>query len=67
MADVLECAAWCWGLAVALVLPLHWLLCRLTAERCPRCASKWRTELFGEWDGEMWDCRACGHYWDVRY
>lgn len=42
-----------------------WLLCRLTARRCPACRSKWRTELVGEWDGEMWACHACGHYWEV--
>lgn len=46
------------------LLPLHWLLCRLTAQRCPRCGSKWRTGLQGEWAGEEdWRCYACGHGW----
>lgn len=46
--------------------PVFWLDCRLTARRCPRCDSKWRTELVGEWDGEEWKCHACGHYWEYR-
>jgi hypothetical protein len=40
--------------------PLHWLLCRLKARRCPECGSKWRTELVGEWGDEQWQCHACG-------
>lgn len=47
--------------------PLFWLLCRLEAKPCPQCASQWRTELVGEWDGEMWKCHACGHYWETPY
>lgn len=47
--------------------PLFWLMCRLEAKRCPKCASKWRTELVGEWDGEMWKCHACGHCWETPY
>lgn len=59
------------GFAVGLaflwaVSALSWLFCRLFAERCPRCGSKWDTELFGEWGGELWDCHACGHHWEVR-
>ncbi len=48
--------------------PLHWLLCRLTAERCPSCGSKWRTEKTGEWDGEEdWHCHRCGRWWAKPY
>jgi hypothetical protein len=43
--------------------PLFWLLCRLEAQRCPGCGSKWQTELMGEWDGEDWHCHACGRWW----
>ena len=46
--------------------PLFWLMCRLEARRCPRCDSKWHTELTGEWDGEDWSCHACGHHWVHR-
>lgn len=52
-----------------LLLPLWpalWLSCRLTAQRCPKCASKWHTELMGEWDGEDWHCHHCGHWWTVK-
>ena len=43
---------------------LFWLVCRLTARRCPNCDSKWRTELIGEWDGvEDWHCHCCGVSW----
>jgi hypothetical protein len=49
------------------LLGLHWLCCRLNAERCPRCGSKWRTELVGEWGGEQWTCHACGHHWETPY
>lgn len=45
------------------ILPFHWLMCRLTARRCPRCASKWQTELVGEWDGEEWVCHCCDWFW----
>lgn len=31
--------------------PFFWLMCRLQAEQCPRCGSRWRTTLVGEWDG----------------
>lgn len=48
-------------------LLLFWLPCRLRAARCPRCGSRWRTELYGEWGGdEQWDCRACGGHWGTR-
>lgn len=53
-----------------LLLPLWpglWLMCRLTAKRCPNCLSKWRTELVGEWDGEDWHCHACGQFWTAPY
>lgn len=43
---------------------LFWLVCRLKAQRCPRCGSRWQTELQGEWDGEMWHCHNCGLGWD---
>lgn len=33
--------------------PIFWLDCRLSAKQCPQCQSKWRTELVGEWDGEI--------------
>lgn len=52
-------AAW-----LAFVFAGAWVLARLTARRCPVCGSKWRTHLVGEWDGEMWSCRACDHYWE---
>jgi hypothetical protein len=58
------------GLALFLLYlpfwPLHWLSCRLTAQRCPKCGSKWRTTLVGEWGGEDWHCAACGHWWEVK-
>lgn len=47
-------------------LPLHWMLCRLFAKQCPNCKAKWWTELVGEWDGEMWTCHYCDHYWEVK-
>lgn len=47
--------------------PLFWLMCRMQAEQCPRCASRWRTTLVGEWDGEQWGCDACGHWWETPY
>ncbi len=49
------------------VWPLFWLMCRLDAKPCPKCKSKWETELIGEWDGEMWECHACGYYWETPY
>lgn len=49
------------------IYPIFWLTCRLTAQQCPECGSKWKTELVGEWDGEMWECHSCGHYWEVPY
>ena len=52
--------------AIAIMLAAHWLSCRVTARRCPRCGSKWRTELVGEWDAEQWQCRRCGKYWEHR-
>lgn len=48
------------------LVPFTWTFCRLTACVCPRCSSKWRTELLGEWAGEQWKCRSCGKYWEVR-
>jgi uncharacterized Zn finger protein len=48
-------------------IPLHWAMCRLSAKPCPKCGEKWMTELLGEWDGEMWGCRTCGHYWETPY
>lgn len=48
------------------MLPMLWLWCRVTAGRCPNCDSKWQTSLIGEWDGEDWNCRACGQFWTVR-
>lgn len=47
------------------MLPAFWLMCRFQAKPCPRCGSKWRTELRGEWDCEMWKCHACEHYWET--
>jgi hypothetical protein len=59
------------GLAVAaagVMLLGHWLFCRLTAQPCPACGSRWRTELTGEWDGEEdWRCLACGRHWGHRF
>lgn len=47
---------------------LTWLLIRLSAERCPRCGSKWQTEALGEWDGcAAWQCHCCAKYWTVFY
>lgn len=47
---------------------LTWLMCRLTAERCPRCGSKWQTETIGEWDGcAAWQCHGCAKFWNVIY
>ncbi len=45
----------------------HWLVCRLTAQRCPKCGAKWHTELQGEWGGELWYCHKCNHPWEVPY
>jgi len=47
--------------------PVFWLDCRVRAKVCPKCLEKWHTELVGEWDGEHWKCRSCGHYWEVPY
>jgi hypothetical protein len=47
--------------------PVFWLYCRLAAEECPACGSKWQTELVGEWDGEMWKCHRCTHYWEIKF
>jgi len=45
-----------------------WLSCRLSAQRCPSCGSKWQTELTGEWDGEEdWRCHRCGRHWGHRF
>lgn len=58
---------WLYRLLFLLGLPLwpaFWLLCRLTAHRCPFCGSKWRTELVGDWGGEVWKCHACARYWE---
>ena len=60
---VLFCLFWAAWLAV--LWAAHWLLCRLTARRCPRCGSRWRTELVGEWETEAWACHACGYYWET--
>ena len=35
------------------------------AETCPACSSR-QTTLTGEWDGEDWECRDCGHCFVVR-
>jgi hypothetical protein len=59
--------------AMVLLLPLypilflHWLACRLHAQRCPECGSGWKTELVGEWGDEQWMCHHCGHGWFVPY
>ena len=45
---------------------LHWLFNRVTAVRCPKCKTCWRTQIvcsFG--DEEMWEC-GCGHGWKER-
>lgn len=47
--------------------PLFWLMCRLHAQVCPQCGSKWQTELMGEWQGEHWKCHNCQHSWEVPY
>ncbi len=47
-------------------LPFFWLSCRLSAQRCPECGSKWQTELTGEWDGEDWHCHCCENRWIVK-
>lgn len=47
--------------------PVLYVACRLSAKTCPRCGERWFTELTGEWDGEMWECRRCGHYWETPY
>ncbi len=54
-------------LAVLLLsmMPLVWLIYRLTAQRCPGCGSTWRTHLVGSWGGEDWHCRKCGQFWTV--
>jgi hypothetical protein len=49
------------------LFPFFWLLCRLEANRCPSCGSKWHTELMGEWGEEDWLCHWCGQYWSVPY
>lgn len=55
------------GVVGAMILG-NWLACRLTAERCPECGSRWQTQLTGEWDGEEdWSCLACGYSWAVPY
>ena len=57
-------------IVLALILPPatiwfgFWLSCRLFARRCPECGSKWRTELHGEWGGELCKCHRCGHCWE---
>lgn len=61
---------WLHRILFVLMLPLwpaFWLMCRIKARQCPRCSSKWRTELVGEWDGEFWKCHNCGCYWDTPY
>lgn len=54
------------GLATSLPWAAFWLMCRLMAERCPRCKSKWRTELHSEWECELWQCHACKNTWFVE-
>jgi hypothetical protein len=44
---------------------MHFITCRLTAERCPACGERWWTEVVGEWEGEEWRCAECNHYWEV--
>lgn len=54
------------GLLVAVYITVcltHWVMCRISAKRCPNCRSKWYTELVGEWQGEEWVCRRCRHWW----
>lgn len=46
----------------------HWLLCRVIAEQCPRCGSRWMTALAGEWDCEEdWQCNNCRLLWSVKF
>ena len=45
--------------------PFAYLLARLEAKPCSKCGEKWYTELTGEWDGEDWHCRTCGHHWTI--
>ncbi len=56
---VLDCFLWPLSL-------FFWLPNRMFAQRCPNCASIWRTELIGEWDGEDWHCHRCGQFWTVK-
>lgn len=59
---------WMCFLVALPIYPLFWLSCRLTAARCPKCGSKWKTELMGEWAHvEDWQCHSCNHWWFVRY
>lgn len=58
------------GAAVLVLAPFvmwfpFWFMCRLTAERCPECGSKWQTELQGEWNGELWKCHCCQCCWET--
>lgn len=46
---------------------LFFIWCRLTALPCPRCKSKYLTEVVGEWGNtEDWHCARCDHYWGVK-
>ncbi len=67
MAEVLIESVESLCVVVLLLCLSHWLLCRLTARKCPKCGSKWRTELRGEWGVEDWRCRRCDHWWTHEY
>lgn len=58
---------WLLDLLMLPLWPLAYVLSRLQAKPCPECGEKWYTELTGEWDGEDWHCRRCGHHWTVPY
>lgn len=49
------------------LLPALYLYSRMHAKPCPKCGENWYTELVGEWDGEMWKCWNCKHYWELPY
>lgn len=57
---------WLYCLTLVVLMPLllpHWFMCRMTSRRCPKCKSKWRTELHSEWGTELWVCHACDNVW----
>lgn len=56
--------------AVALALaPLwlpFWLLGKAMAARCPKCKSKWHTEILSDnREGRHWFCYSCYYRWCV--